>query len=294
MINTSKSSIKLDALLLVLLFGAIGFIIYRITVGLNYNWNWAVIPQYIFLYDEESGQWVTNYLFHGLMTTIRLSLWSGFFAMFIGIFMAMARTGNSLFWHMVSRTYVELMRNIPPLVLIFIFYFFLANQLILIMGMDDLVRESGERTKWIINLLFCKPEQLPAFTAAVITLAVFEGAYMTEIIRAGVQGVERQQWEASYALGMTRRHTMQLVVLPQAIRQVLPPLAGQFISLIKDSAIVSIISIQELSYQGTQLMTSTYLTIEVWITIALMYLMLTLPASLGVSRLEKKFSREKV
>jgi polar amino acid transport system permease protein len=75
------------------------------------------------------------------------------------------------------------------------------------------------------------------------------------------------------------------------MRQVLPPLAGQFISLIKDSAIVSVISIQELSYQGTQLMASTYLTIEVWVTIAVMYLLLTLPASMGVSRLEAKFAR---
>ena len=294
MINTRRSSIKLDIALIALLLGAIGFIAYRITIGLNYDWNWAVIPQYIFRYDEESGRWVSNYLFHGLMTTIRLSLWSGLFALLIGIFMAMARTGKSLFWRMVSRSYVELMRNIPPLVLIFIFYFFLSNQLILLLGIDDLVRESSEQVQSIINLLFCKPEQFPAFTAATITLAVFEGAYMTEIIRAGIQGVERQQWEASYALGLTRGQTMQHIILPQAIRQILPPLAGQFISLIKDSAIVSIISIQELSYQGTQLMASTYLTIEVWITIAVMYLMLTLPASMGVSQLEKKFAREKL
>lgn len=292
MINPRRSSIKLDAVLLILLLGIISFVAYRITVGLNYNWNWAVIPQFIFRYDKESGQWVSNYLFHGLMTTIRLSLWSGIFALIIGIFMAMTRTGKSLFWRMVSRCYVELMRNIPPLVLIFIFYFFLASQLTVMLGMDDIIRESSERTKSIINLLFCRPEQFTAFTAAVITLSVFAGAYMTEILRAGIQGVEQQQWEASYALGMNRRHTMQLIILPQAVRQVLPPLAGQFISLIKDSAIVSIISIQELSYQGTQLMASTYLTIEVWITIALMYLMLTMPASMGVSWLEKNVRKK--
>ena len=291
MIRTRRSSIQLDAVLLTLLFGAIGFVGYRITVGLHYNWNWSVIPQYVFRYDEESGRWVANYLLQGLLTTIRLSFWSGMLALLFGLCMALARTGRSLFWRMVSRSYVELMRNLPPLVLIFIFYFFLADQLALLLGIDDLVRNSGERLQRVIGLLFCKPEQLSAFLAAVLTLALFEGAYITEIIRAGIQGVERQQWEASHALGLTRLHTLRHIILPQAMRQVLPPLAGQFISLIKDSAIVSVISIQELSYQGTQLMASTYLTIEVWVTIAIMYLILTFPASMGVGWLEKKLAR---
>ena len=291
MIRARRSSVQLDAVLLTLLLGAVAFVAYRITVGLHYSWNWAVIPQYILRYDVESDRWVANYLLQGLLTTIRLSLWSGMLALLFGLCMALARTGRSLFWQMVSRCYVELMRNLPPLVLIFIFYFFLADQLALLLGIDDLVRNSGERLQSVIGLLFCKPEQLSAFLAAIITLAVFEGAYITEIIRAGIQGIERQQWEASHALGLSRLQTLRYIILPQAMRQVLPPLAGQFISLIKDSAIVSVISIQELSYQGTQLMASTYLTIEVWVTISIMYLLLTLPASMGVGWLEKKFAR---
>ncbi len=291
MIRARRSSVQLDAVLLTLLLGAVAFVAYRITVGLHYSWNWAVIPQYILRYDAESNRWVANYLLQGLLTTIRLSLWSGMLALLFGLCMALARTGRSLFWQMVSRCYVELMRNLPPLVLIFIFYFFLADQLALLLGIDDLVRNSGERLQSVIGLLFCKPEQLSAFLAAIITLAVFEGAYITEIIRAGIQGIERQQWEASHALGLSRLQTLRYIILPQAMRQVLPPLAGQFISLIKDSAIVSVISIQELSYQGTQLMASTYLTIEVWVTISIMYLLLTLPASMGVGWLEKKFAR---
>ncbi len=291
MIRAHRSSLLLDAVLLVLLAAAVGFVGYRITVGLHYTWNWALIPQYIIRYDEESGHWVANYLLQGLLTTVRLSLWSGALALVFGLFMALAATGGSLFRRMVSRTYVELMRNLPPLVLIFIFYFFLADQLALLLGIDELIRNSGERTRTIISLLFCKPENLSPFVAAVITLAIFEGAYITEIIRAGILAVERQQWEACHALGLSRRHTLRYIILPQALRQILPSLAGQFISLIKDSAIVSVISIQELSYQGTQLMASTYLTIEVWVTIALMYLLLTLPASMGVSLLETKYAR---
>jgi polar amino acid transport system permease protein len=291
MMKVRRSSVLLDALLLSLLAAAIGFVGYRVTVGLHYSWNWAVIPQYIVRYDEESGRWVANYLLQGLLTTIRLSLWSGALALLFGLFMALARTGSSLFWRMVSRTYVELMRNLPPLVLIFIFYFFLADQVAGLLGIDQLVRNGGEQVQAVIGLLFCKPADLSAFLAAVFTLAAFEGACITEIIRAGIQGVERRQWEASHALGLTRFHTLRHIILPQAMRQVLPPLAGQFISLIKDSAIVSVISIQELSYQGTQLMASTYFTIEVWVTIALLYLLLTIPASLGMGWLEKRFVR---
>ncbi len=291
MIRTRRSSLLLDTVLLVLLAGALAFAGYRVTVGLHYTWNWSGIPQFILRYDDESGRWVANYLLHGLLTTIRLSLWSGALALVFGLIMALARTGSSLFWRMVACCYVELMRNLPPLVLIFIFYFFLADQLALLLGIDDLVRAAGPRIRAVLSFLFCKPAQLSAFLAAILTLALFEGAYLTEIIRAGIQSVERQQWEASHALGLTRRHALRYIILPQAMRQVLPTLAGQFISLIKDSAIVSVISIQELSYQGTQLMASTYLTIEVWVTIAVLYLMLTLPASMGVSRLEKKFAR---
>ena len=112
---------------------------------------------------------------------------------------------------------------------------------------------------------------------------------MAEILRGGIESIHRSQWAAAHALGLTRGQSLRHVILPQAVRRVLPPLAGQMISLVKDSAIVSVISIQELTYQGTQLMASTYLTIEVWLTVALMYFLLTWPCSLLVGRLEHRF-----
>jgi polar amino acid transport system permease protein len=293
MVRTRRTSVLLDTLLLVLLAAAAAFIAYRVRVGLHYSWNWSVIPQFLVRYDADSGHWVANYLLQGLLTTIRLSIWAGIFALVFGLVMALARTGRSLFWQMTATSYVELMRNLPPLVLIFIFYFFLADQVTPLLGIDRLAAEGGDKTRAVIGLLFCRPENLSAFLSAAFTLAVFEGAYICEIIRSGIQSVERQQWEAAHALGLKRGQTLRYIVLPQAMRQVLPPLAGQFISLVKDSAIVSVISIQELSYQGTQLMASTYLTIEVWVVVALMYLLLTFPASLGVGWLEKKFARGK-
>jgi polar amino acid transport system permease protein len=132
---------------------------------------------------------------------------------------------------------------------------------------------------------------LSAFLSAMMTLAIFEGAYITEIVRAGIQSIEKGQWEASYALGFSQWQQMRYIILPQAIQRVLPPLAGQFISTIKDSAIVSVISIQELTFRGMELMSATYLTFEIWITITLMYLILALILSFGVGRLETRMRR---
>lgn len=251
-----------------------------------------VIPQYILRYDAASGRWTTNYLLHGLLTTLRLSFWAGLLAMIIALVVALARTGRGLLGRLLAGCYIEVMRNLPPLVLIFIFYYFLADQLALFIGLDELVRHANPEIQAILAFFCCKPSQFSPFFAATLTLALFEGAYLAEILRSGIQGVSSHQWEAAHALGLTRRQTLYHIVLPQAFRQVLPAMAGQFISLIKDSAIVSVISIQELSYQGTQLMASTYLTIEVWVTISLMYLAITLPASLGVSWLEKKMAHQ--
>ena len=109
---------------------------------------------------------------------------------------------------------------------------------------------------------------------------------MTEIIRAGIQSIEKGQWEASTATGLTWWQQMRFVILPQAVRRVLPPMAGQLISTIKDSAIVSVVSVQELTFQGMELMAATYLTFEVWLTITALYFILTFLCALAMRRLE--------
>ena len=200
----------------------------------------------------------------------------------IGLF----RVSRSLFRRLIGGTYVELIRNLPPLVIIFIFYFFVGDQILPLLGVEEFIRNSSERTQAIFAVFFAPPSLFTAFLSALITLSIFEGAYITEIVRAGIQSIEKGQWEASAALGFSRRQQMRYVVLPQAVQRILPPLAGQLISTIKDSAIVSVISIQELTFQAMELMSSTYLTFEIWITITIMYLMLTLSCSLAVERLE--------
>lgn len=123
-----------------------------------------------------------------------------------------------------------------------------------------------------------------------ITLGLFQGAYIAEIVRAGIQSIDDGQWEASRAIGLNRWQQMRCVILPQAIRKMLPPLANEFINTIKYSSIVSVISIQELTFQGMQVMASTQVTIEVWIIITIMYLLLCFSLSLGVSVLEHKLA----
>ena len=284
----------LDIALFFLVLAAVIYSLHRIKVGLHYNWDWGSIPQYLFRYDEERERWVANILLQGLFTTIRLSVWSTVLATFIGTVIGLCRLSKSLFSRLIGRTYVELIRNLPPLVLIFIFYFFLADQIMTIIGVDEFVKSRSENTQALFTFLFASPPQFSAFLSALITLALFEGAYIAEIVRAGVQSIERGQWEASHALGLSWWQQMRYVILPQVTQRILPPLAGQFISTIKDSAIVSVISIQELTFQGMELMSATYLTFEVWITVATLYFILTLALSLSAERLEIRMRRSEV
>jgi len=290
--HRNQKNTRLDLILLALIFSALAYLGYRVTMQLQYTWHWSVIPQYLFRYDEQQQRWVANYLVLGLLTTLRLSIYAGIPALLIGLCMALARTSNSLFLQMTGRTYIELLRNLPPLVIIFLVYFFLADQLTPLLGLDELVMHISPQAAHMLAVFVAPPASLSAFLSAVLTMAVFEGAYIAEILRGGIEAVAGGQWEAAHALGLTRGQTLRHIILPQTFRQVLPPLAGQFISLIKDSSIVSVISIQELTYQGTQLMASTYMTIEVWLVVALLYFLLTFPCSLLLGRLEQSYAEK--
>ena len=281
----------LDALIIALLAAFAVFIGYRIKVGLNYKWHWASMPQYLVFRNPDTGRWAANYILQGLFTTLKLSIWAAVLATLIGIALGVFRTTKSLFLRMIGRTYVEIIRNLPPLVLVFIFYFFVADQIMPLLGLEPFVRSRSPQTQAVLGVLFAPVSRFTQFISAIITIAVFEGAYIVEIIRAGIESIERGQREAAYVLGLSWLDQMRLIILPQAIKRILPALAGQFISTIKDSAIVAAISIGELTYQGMQLAVSTQFTFEVWLSVAVLYLVLTLTLSLGVSRLEKSLRK---
>ena len=123
-----------------------------------------------------------------------------------------------------------------------------------------------------------------------LTLAIYEGAYVTEIVRGGLISVPHGQWEAARATGLSEIQSFSFIILPQALRKILSPLAGQFISTIKDSAIMSVISIQELTFQGMEIMSATFLTFEVWLTITFLYFILTFSLSRAVAGLERRLN----
>lgn len=289
--SRKRAAKLLDILVLGSIVGIAAFIVYRLFFSLNYNWNWSVIPTYLIRHESETGRWTTNLLLSGLITTIKLSIWATLLATIIGFIIGRMRVSPRLFFRLIGRTYIEAIRNTPPLVLVFIFYYFVSDQLMTFFGVEDFFRTSSPATKEYLSFFFAKPSLITQFFSGVLTLAMFQGAYIGEIVRAGIQAVDKGQWEAGQTLGLSRRKVMRFIVLPQATKIMLPPLANEFINTIKWSSIVSIISIQELTFQALQVMASTQATIEIWLTISLMYLLLCLGFSLVVRRIEKRLSQ---
>lgn len=280
-----------DLVILLILLVSAAYLAQKIRTNIHYTWNWGIIWQYFVRFDPQSGQWVPNLLLNGLLNTVRLSFWAIILASVFGAVFGLFRVSASLFKRLIAAGYVETIRNLPPIVLVFIFYFFISDQIMPLLGLDDLVRSLPERIQNFLAIIFAPAPRFSAFASAVLALALYEGSYVTEIARAGIQSIEKGQWEASYALGLSWWQQMRHVILPQALKRVLPPLAGQFISTIKDSAILSVISIQELTFQGMELMAATYHTFEIWIAITVMYFVLTFGCSLALRRLEN-YSRK--
>ncbi|WP_069081795.1 amino acid ABC transporter permease [Pseudomonas sp. TCU-HL1] len=206
--------------------------------------------------------WTAGPLFWGLWTTLWISLLSGAFGLVIGLFTGLCRLSKNPTLRDLSTVYVELVRGTPLLVQIFIFYFFIGTVL-------NLSREF----------------------AGVAALALFTGAYVGEIVRAGVQSVARGQNEAARSLGLTGAQSMRHVILPQAFKRVLPPLAGQFISLVKDTSLVSVIAITELTKSGREAITTSFSTFEIWFCVAALYLLINLPLSQIATRLERRLAQ---
>ena len=276
--------------MLAVLFGLLGYVLHRAQSHFHYNWDWRLIPGYFVRHDPERG-WILNLLGQGFLATVRLALWGGLLAAAIGGVMGLCRVSRSLFLRLLGRTYVELVRNTPPLVFIFIFYFFLGGQLMPVLDVENRIAEASPETLAVLALLFGRPELLPNFLSGLVCLALFEGAYVAEIVRAGIESIPRGQWEGAAALGLPPRPTLAKIILPQALRAVVPPLAGQFISLIKDSSLISLISIQELTFAGTELAVSSGRVFEVWLTVAGLYFLLCFGLARLFGWLERRLGR---
>lgn len=197
----------------------------------------------------------------GLLMTIKISILSIILGSVMGVAGALCRISHSFFLRAIGNVYVEWIRNTPLLIQILFIYFGLG-------------------------VFF----SLSPMTASVLALSFFAGAYITEIIRAGIQSIHRGQREAALSIGMTEWQAMRLVILPQAIKRILPPLAGQFITLVKDSSLVSVIAVTDLTYVAKNIVTITFRAFEVWLAIAAFYFMLSFGLSLVVRKLEKRLA----
>lgn len=281
----------IDILIFALVAAGLAWLLGAITAQSHYNWQWEVIPQYLLRLDDATQKWVPGMILTGLFITLRISFWATLSALVIGTIMGAMKSGRSHYLKMVATAYVETIRNIPVIVWIFIFYYFLGDIIVPLTGLDRAVNMDEGPLRQFLTTFVSDPSLLPVFFSATASLALYEGAYFTEIIRAGIESIEKGQWEASSSLGFTRFQQLRHVILPQALRRMLPPMAGQIISTIKDSSIVSVISVQELTFQGMELMSATFLTFEVWLTILALYFIVCFCCSMGVAAIERRMTQ---
>jgi polar amino acid transport system permease protein len=214
-----------------------------------------------------NGKSVWNYrqaFWNGWLLTIGLSAVSLVLSTIIGLLAALAKRSNILIIRYLSIGYIESIRGLPFLVLLILLYYVVANAL----RVDD------------------------RMLVGVIALSLFSGAYIAEMIRSGIESVGASQWESARAIGLTTPQTYLHVVFPQALKHALPPLAGQFASLIKDSSLLSILGIAEFTYTAQQINSATFSTLESFLPLGVGYLVLTLPISIGTKFLEQKFRYE--
>ena len=254
--NFAYATRSLSSLVLALLiFASLGYLIWRGAAAMEYRWQWYRIEPFFFRSVDDEIIW--GPLIKGLIQTLKLAGTAGVFAIIIGLFTAFARLSNSISGRIISTCYLEAIRNTPLLVQLFLFYFVLAP----IFGIDR-------------------------FWAGVLCLAFYEGSFAAEIIRSGILGVDRGQFESADAIGLSVLNKYKDIIIPQSLPLILPPLTGLIISLIKHSAIVSVIAVAELTTAGLNLIADTFMAFEVWFLVAGIYLALTVTLSFGISIFE--------
>lgn len=289
----------------------IGYFFYVAASNMNYVWKWNSVPKY-FVYEEitnieapidgklvlENGVYSIqgedtaqlksldssfsfNYnvgdnvyqydyiatktqtkagpILNGLWVTLKISFFSAILTFIIGIIVAFMKLSHLSFLRSIATVYITIVRGTPLLVQIFLFYFIVAN-------------------------IF----ELERFVAGVLSLGIFFGAYMAEILRGAIQSIDKGQLEAARSLGITNFQAMRYIILPQAFKRALPTLVGEMIALVKDSSLVSVISITDLTKVGKEIVANTFSPFETWIVVAILYLCITSILSFIGHRIEKR------
>lgn len=291
----------------------VGYFLYLAASNMNYVWKWNSIPQY-FIYTENKvvespadgeliledntyyvkteddkiklnldnsyqisyeigenvyeGDYIAKKsekkmgpVLEGLWVTLKISFFAAILTFIIGIIVALMKLSSYQFLKDIATVYITIVRGTPLLVQIFLFYFIVAN-------------------------IF----ELDRFIAGVLALGIFFGAYMAEVLRGTIQSIDKGQLEAANSLGISKYQAMRYIILPQAFKRALPTLVGEMIALVKDSSLVSVISITDLTKVGREIVSNTFSPFETWIVIALVYLTITSTMSYIGHKLEKKMA----
>ena len=201
-------------------------------------------------------------LLRGALLTLEITALSVGFGLILGLILGLSQLAKTPLLRWPAKVYVDFIRGTPLLIQIFIIYFALPNLI-------------GHR--------------IDPFIAAVPACPLNSGAYIAEIFRGGIQSISQGQMRAGLSLGMTYGQTMRYIVLPQAFKRIIPPLGNEFIAMLKDSSLVSVIGFEELTRSGQLVIAETYATIEIWTAVALLYLIMTLSISQIVRFMEKRF-----
>ncbi len=247
-------------------------------------WWWlvgavALIIILLMVFKPDPYRNIVFFVRDGLLTTLLLTVISFVFILIVGIIGGLGRIAKNPAIHFVATMYVEIFRGIPLLVQLIWWYF----------AAPMVIRSFG-------NLIDFPPlanYQSNAFVLAVVGLVICYGAYVSEIFRAGIESIPRGQIEAARSQGMTYLQAMRYVILPQALRVVMPPVGNEFIMLIKDTSLVSAVAMADLTRRGREYMSAHFNPIETWTMVALLYLVMTLFFTRLISWLEKRRNLEK-
>ncbi|MCY4258966.1 MAG: amino acid ABC transporter permease [Rhodobacteraceae bacterium] len=227
--------------------------------AMGYNWQWYRIPDYFYRLTDDGFE--IGEIMLGLGKTIALSTQAFLLAVLIGLIVALLRLSGLFIGTRVAIVYLEFIRNMPLLVLLYVFYY-------------------------VLGPIF----DLNRYIASILCLGVFHSALISEIFRAGINAVHTGQWEAAKSIGMSTTQSYRYIILPQSIKFMLPPMTGEVVHMIKSSAIVSVIAVAELTTIGRNIIADTYMSFEIWFTIAAVYMVVTLALSVVVTFVEKRYA----
>lgn len=216
--------------------------------AMNYQWQWDRVPDVLFFYED--GEWFPAELIEGLLVTLQISGLSAIATFVIALITALLRLSDSVVGRSLAKGYIELIRNTPLLVQIYLLYFVFGPYL-----------------------------GLERFSTAILALALFQGAYTAEILRSGLVNLPKGQFEACRSLGLSSFNSYRYIILPQVIQKTLPSLTNELVSLVKNSSIVSVMAIFDLTTEGRNIVADTAMPFEIWFSVAAIYLLVTLSLS---------------